>query len=90
MDFGESLSVPNYALQIQALETNIHSYNTLLSQVDESLNKILIGEKQLKDISERMLAGVAVKYGKNSDKYEMAGGTKKSERKKIVRKVKVT
>lgn len=28
-----------------------------------------------------MLAGVGVKYGKNSDEYEQAGGTRTDERK---------
>jgi hypothetical protein len=37
-----------------------------------------------------MLAGVSSKFGKNSDEYEKAGGTKKSERKKPVRKPKPT
>jgi hypothetical protein len=35
-----------------------------------------------------MLAGVASKFGKNSDEYEKAGGKKKSERKGPVRKPK--
>ncbi len=29
-----------------------------------------------------MLLGVASRYGKNSDEYEMAGGTRKSNRRK--------
>lgn len=36
----------------------------------------------VKDWNERVLTGVATKYGKNSNQYEMAGGKKKSERKK--------
>lgn len=43
-------------------------------------------EKQLRDLSERMLIAVAAKYGKNSYEYEMAGGVRKSERKRPVRK----
>jgi len=31
--------------------------------------------------------GVATKFGKSSDEYEMAGGVKKSERKRSTRKV---
>jgi hypothetical protein len=34
------------------------------------------------DWSERMLTGIASKFGKNSSQYEMAGGVKKDERKK--------
>ena len=43
-------------------------------------------EKAIRDLSERMLAGVASKYGKDSSEYEMAGGTRKSERKRPTRK----
>ena len=35
-----------------------------------------------------MLAAVGVEYGKNSTEYELAGGTRKSERKAPVRKAK--
>lgn len=41
----------------------------------------------IRDYSERILLGVAMKYGKNSDEYEMAGGIRKSERKRPVRKM---
>ena len=37
-----------------------------------------------------MLAAVGVEYGKNSTEYELAGGTRKSERKAPVRKAKTT
>ncbi|MBK6977185.1 MAG: hypothetical protein IPH28_08905 [Cytophagaceae bacterium] len=32
--------------------------------------------KALNDLSERMLIGVVSKFGKNSNQYQMAGGTK--------------
>ncbi|MEH2215395.1 hypothetical protein [Nostoc sp.] len=37
------------------------------------------------DYSEKILLGVAYKFGKNSHEYQMAGGTRKSERKRAVR-----
>lgn len=39
-------------------------------------------------MSERMLAGVAARYGKDSSQYEQAGGVRKSERKRPTRKTK--
>ena len=42
----------------------------------------------MRDLNERALDGVASKYGKNSNEYEQAGGTRKSERKRPVRKPK--
>jgi len=62
------------------------AYNALLSQADQAQNELLAAEKAIRDLSERMLAGVASKYGKDSSEYEMAGGTRKSERKRPTRK----
>ena len=58
------------------------SYNTLLSTVDEKLNKLKAQEKILDNWNERILVGVAAKFGKDSSEYEQAGGVRKSERKK--------
>ncbi|BAY60611.1 hypothetical protein NIES22_06700 [Calothrix brevissima NIES-22] len=43
-------------------------------------------EKRLAEFCERMLTGVASKYGRNSDEYQMAGGVRKSDRKRNTRK----
>lgn len=64
----------------------LDAYNTLLSQTDGALNAFVVAEKGLKDLSERMLSGVAVKFGKDSAPYKMAGGVRKSERNRPVRK----
>ncbi|MHC5609462.1 MAG: hypothetical protein ACYTXA_00075 [Nostoc sp.] len=37
------------------------------------------------DYSEKILLGVAYKFGKNSHEYQMAGGTRKSDRKRTLR-----
>ena len=44
-------------------------------------------EKLLRAFSERMLTGVAAKFGKDSEQYQKAGGNKKSDRKKHKRKI---
>ncbi|MBM4025843.1 MAG: hypothetical protein FJ280_10625 [Planctomycetes bacterium] len=54
--------------------------------MDELGNQIKTQEKKLKDLTERMLAAVAARYGKDSDEYEKAGGTRKSERKRPARR----
>ena len=69
-------------MRVTDLRNKVDRYNTHLSVADELKNQVGESEKTLKDLSERMLSGVASKYGKNSDEYEMAGGVKKSERKK--------
>jgi len=45
-----------------------------------------VPEKELRDLSSLMLSGVKVKYGRDSNEYEMAGGTRLSERKKSKKK----
>ena len=88
LDLGSNLTVPNYETKVLNLRDKLSTYNTTLSLLDQLYNELNTLELDLKDISERMLLGVAAKYGKNSNEYEMAGGTKKSERKKPVRKPK--
>lgn len=85
-DLGNGLTQTAYNSAIAAVEAENSAYNTLLSTLDEALNKVKASEKVLKDWSERILVGVAAKYGKDSDQYEMAGGVRKSERKKPARK----
>ncbi|MBL7729078.1 MAG: hypothetical protein JNM68_15385 [Dinghuibacter sp.] len=84
LDLGNGLSVTIYENAIHALQADIETYNTLLSKADELQNMVNQKNKDLRDLSERMLAGVASRFGKNSNEYEMAGGVKKSERKRPV------
>jgi hypothetical protein len=86
LDLGGDLTLVNYRAAILAASNKQAEYNTLLSQVDELHNQFQELEKTLNDLSERMLTGIAAKYGKNSDEYEKAGGKKKSERKRPSRK----
>jgi hypothetical protein len=88
LDLGNNLTVSAYQAQVAAAQEKLDIYNTLLSQVDDAYNAFQVSEKALRDLSERMMAGVASKYGKDSSQYEMAGGVRKSERKRPARKVK--
>jgi HAMP domain-containing protein len=80
LDFGDTRSVANLTTQIEKLRTKIDSYNTALAIIDSSKTEIASLEKNLGDLADQMLIGVAFKYGKNSPEYEMAGGVRKSER----------
>ena len=59
----------------------------MLSTVDRAIASVEAAEAEVKNLSELMLLGVATKYGKDSYEYEMAGGVRKSERKRPTRKV---
>ena len=80
MDFGDARNLQNMAQLIEELRTKVDTYNTALSVIDSSKTEIDELEKNLSDLAERMLIGIAFKYGKDSREYEMAGGVRKSER----------
>jgi hypothetical protein len=82
LDLGNNITVANYEEAIGKMNDNLAAYNTALSTVDDLYNVCIAQQDILKDWNERVLSGVATKFGKNSSQYEMAGGVKKSERKK--------
>jgi hypothetical protein len=86
LDLGNSLTVAAYDQRIKDAEATQQSYNDKLAEADELMDSFDGAEKDLNDLSERMLDGVSVKYGKDSDEYKTAGGTKKSERARPVKK----
>ncbi|MDU9050979.1 MAG: hypothetical protein Q3M30_19180 [Candidatus Electrothrix sp. Rat3] len=79
LDLGNGLTVAAFEDEISEVQTTLEQYNTLLAQADAVLNELNDREKKLGTKSGRMLAGVGVKYGKDSSEYEMAGGTRTSE-----------
>ncbi len=83
---GNPITLPAYQAAIKAIADKNDKYNTLLSTADGLATELKTDEKSLDNFSSIMLASIAVKYGKNSAEYGKAGGTRTSERKKIVRK----
>ncbi|WP_414756383.1 hypothetical protein [Anabaena sp. CCY 9910] len=85
LDVGEGLTVKSYTEKIETLRKSLETYNTTLSTIDVLLTQIIENEKDLADFSEKILRGVAYKFGNNSHEYQMAGGIRKSERKRTLR-----
>ena len=82
LDLGNGMVLVNYQKSVDKFTGLLTNYNTALSTVDDLYNQCNASLLEVQDLSERMLAGVASKFGKNSSEYEMAGGTRKTERKK--------
>ncbi|MBK6980054.1 MAG: hypothetical protein IPH28_25635 [Cytophagaceae bacterium] len=82
LDLGNGLTVDNYQTAITDVEALVNQYNTQVASLGELRNRITEKETVLRDFSERMLIGVGAKFGKDSNQYQMAGGTKKSLKKK--------
>lgn len=90
LDLGNSLGLATYKAMITETRNKLEAYNNALSVADAANNALKQSERELAMTTERMLVGVAFKYGKDSSEYEMAGGIRKSERKRPVRKSKTT
>lgn len=89
IDFQNGISAKVYADKINEVETAMEDYNTALAMADEKLNVFTAAELELREMNTRVLISVAAKYGKDSDEYEKAGGTRKSERKRPAKKTTV-
>ena len=88
LDLGNGLTFAAFNTTVNGLQTALADYNKALADADDKLNIVVAAEKQVSDLSERMLAGIAARFGKDSSQYEQAGGVRKSERKPRARKAK--
>lgn len=82
LDLGNGLTLAAFESEISSNQNQLDDYNAQLAKADGAGNDFKAGEKNLRTLSSRMLAAVGVKYGKDSSEYEMAGGTRTSEKKK--------
>jgi hypothetical protein len=80
MSFGNDRSLSVLATQIEDLHTKLNEYNSTIASLDLAKQEIDQMEKKLGDLLDQMLNGVSAKYGNDSREYEMAGGTRKSDR----------
>ncbi|WP_392534595.1 hypothetical protein [Nostoc sp. C117] len=82
LDFNNGFSIAIYNTKVIDLREKLAAYNQAQTIVDKTHNALIEAERELNTYSEQMLLNVASHYGKNSDEYEMAGGTRRSIRKK--------
>ncbi|BAY88910.1 MULTISPECIES: hypothetical protein [unclassified Tolypothrix] len=87
IDFGENRNLEGMKELIEKLRNKMLAYNTALVTLNAYKSEIQDLEKILGDLCERMLLGVAFRYGKDSHEYELAGGVRTSKR---VRKSTIT
>ena len=76
------------AAQIELVELKRGEYNKALKAADELSNDIDAEEKILGEMSKKVLSTAVGIFGEDTDEYEQLGGTRKSDRKKPVRKPK--
>ncbi|MBI4617807.1 MAG: hypothetical protein HY720_29610 [Planctomycetes bacterium] len=86
VDLGNGLSLENFAKTISDVRASLVAYHKALARSDAAANAFEASEKALRDLSVRMLAGIAAKFGKDSVEYSNAGGVRTSDRKRPSRK----
>jgi hypothetical protein len=90
LDFGNGVSVPDFALKTEAMQAKLEAHNALVAEftakIMASREEISQLDKALSDTAERMLNTIAAIYGRTSDEYEMVGGTKRDTSKKKAEK----
>ncbi|BAY90381.1 MULTISPECIES: hypothetical protein [unclassified Tolypothrix] len=82
LDFGNGLSIASYQNKILEIRDKLTAYNQAKTMVETTHSALVAAESELNMISEQMLLSVASRYGKTSDEYGMAGGTRRIYRKK--------
>ncbi|HEY9804680.1 MAG TPA: hypothetical protein V6D25_30385 [Leptolyngbyaceae cyanobacterium] len=85
LDVGNGLTLPAFSKLINTMQTKENAYNSALANLDKLYQEMLETERQLADMTEHMLMGVGVVYGKSSVEYGMAGGVPKNQRRKRLR-----
>ncbi len=81
LDLGGGLTATDFEQMILNLKVALQAYNTKLSSLDSESNAIDDAAQALKFFSRRILQAIGAIYGFDSNEYEMAGGTRRSDRK---------
>ena len=87
LDLGNDLSAKTFTEKLDELLEMQAAYNTVLANADVLKNRLNETEKALSEYAGRILLAVAAHYGKDSDEYERAGGTRTSDRKRPTRQL---
>ncbi len=85
LDLGNGLTLSAFSTLIETMQTKENAYNSALANLDKLYREMLQTERELGDMTEHMLMGVGVRYGKSSVEYGMAGGVPKNQRRKGLR-----
>ena len=88
LDLGSGVSVAEIEEILDDERVMLEEHNSLLAQLDTSSNKLKAQDKLLLNALKKVLPAVGLKYGTDSNEYEMVGGVRDSERKKPGKKPK--
>jgi len=88
LNLGPNNNLATLKTSISKTKKLLESYNMKLSELDVVQNDLAASEAELRNLCSTLLSAASALYGKNSNEYELAGGTRTSERKSSARKPK--
>jgi hypothetical protein len=77
LNLGGGLTVTAFAETISDLQSKLAAYNTALSSIDKLADDVKNAEQIVNEMSEKMLMGIGSQFGRASQEYEMAGGSRR-------------
>lgn len=80
--FGPIVTLNSYEASTLSFAQKLDSYNQAVASLDDLQNGLEADENNLRELNKRILSAVEAQYGPDSSEYELAGGTRASERKK--------
>ncbi len=82
LDFGNGCSTATIEAKLDETRSKLELYNKILAQATAAINDFERCEKELANLSKKVLLGAAMQFDKESDEYEMVGGVRPSDRKR--------
>ena len=89
-EFGPELTEALFEGEINGFTHDLEAFNGGLAEIDDQQNRLDDRELRLRDFSQRIQAAVKALYGPDSSQFEVIGGLRRSDRKKPVRKPKLS
>jgi hypothetical protein len=80
--FGPTVTLGSYEASTLSFAQKLDTYNGTVATLDDLQNDLETDEATLRELNKRILSAVEAQYGPDSSEYELAGGTRSSERKK--------
>jgi hypothetical protein len=80
LDLGDGLTIRSVTEQVQETRTDIDQYNTEASVIKQKYKTIREKEGKIADLSDRIVDGIAFKFGRKSDEYKMIQSIRRNAR----------
>ena len=82
LNFGNGISVAALEGKIKQFRDILETYNDKLSGIDATYKEVLAAEAELTALYSKLLAGVGMRYGKDSSEYDRVRGARQSVRRR--------